>query len=154
MSVCWSTLPFWGEAHLVITYNLINMFLNFICKCFVKNCCIYIHQTIGLSFISYYCLSLPSFCLKITGFTEQIQQCPFTFYCMGQVKNCTLVESTWSCVFLPEDIFTNSFHLLFVMGLFTFLIFQGLVLVDDMLVEFFIIFLEYKFLTKRKREKM
>jgi hypothetical protein len=55
-----TSLHLWGEAYLIIVDDLFHVLLNLVCKCFIENVCIYVHE---------FCFFVDSFCglgIKVT----------------------------------------------------------------------------------------
>jgi hypothetical protein len=46
----------WNETDLIMVYDLFAMLLNLVCKYFIANLCIYVHQKIGLEFFFCVCV--------------------------------------------------------------------------------------------------
>jgi hypothetical protein len=53
----------WSESNLIMVYYLFNVLLNYVCKCFVEDLCVYVHQ--GNWSIIYFVVSLSSFDIRI-----------------------------------------------------------------------------------------
>jgi hypothetical protein len=64
------SLHAWSETNLIMVYDLFNVFLNLVCKYFIENFCIYVHQG---NWCNFFCHVLILFWYQgTTGFIEWV----------------------------------------------------------------------------------